>query len=343
MPKNNAANNEFTPNADGFDITAGTAARTLTLTSGSVTMVGGSGVTYNFPTNSNYNKLVGMDGSNNAFIPNSVGHYTTTAASAGTLALTSSSTRYQFITGVTTHTITLPNATTLALGQMYHIRNDSTGSVTVQDATSPTPVVLFILPGGMDIDVTCTSISTAAGTWVFEVTGSQGIIPSEQYIINNANRTLTSQTGAQKIFGTPTNGALTVNPLSTYFFECVIYLTGMSPTTGNAGFNLIGAGSATVTTASYFVHGLDSTTQTTGLALGGSFVATTASTAVMVTTGTGTALHAFIKGTFKTNAGGTIIPSISQTTAAAAVVNPGTYFRCWKVGDAATNFAGAWT
>lgn len=343
MPKNNSSNNDFTPNADGFTIAGGTTQRSLVLTNGNVSMIGGGSITYNFPTDLNYNKLVGMDGSNNAFIPNSVGHYTTTAASAGTLALTSSSTKYQFITGVTTHTITLPNATTLTLGQMYHIRNDSTGSVTVTDATSPTPVVLFVLPGGMDIDVTCTSISTAAGTWVFEVTGSQGIIPSEQYIINNANRTLTSQTGAQKIFGTPTNGALTVNPLSTYFFECVIYLTGMSGTTGNGGFNLIGAGSATVTTASYFAHGLDATTQTTAAAIGGVFVATTSSTAIMTLTGTGTALHAFIKGTFKTNAGGTIIPSISLTTAAAAVVNPGTYFRCWKVGDAATNFAGAWT
>src|SRR5581483_10563522 len=54
-----------------------------------------------------------------------------TASSGGTLTLTFSSSRYQQITGVQSHTIVLPDTTTLPKGFAFVISNRSTGIVTV--------------------------------------------------------------------------------------------------------------------------------------------------------------------------------------------------------------------
>jgi hypothetical protein len=60
--------------------------------------------------------------------------YTTTATAAGTTVLTVGSNYYQYFTGATTQTITLPVTSTLVLGQSYYFVNLSSGALTINSS-----------------------------------------------------------------------------------------------------------------------------------------------------------------------------------------------------------------
>ena len=87
---------------------------------------------------------------------------TSTASSGGTLTLTASSLRRQFITGTLSHNVKLPVATLLSPSRDFIIINRSTDLVTVQyqDATTLTTIT----PGSYKI-VILTNNSTANGVW----------------------------------------------------------------------------------------------------------------------------------------------------------------------------------
>jgi len=86
-----------------------------------------------------------------------------TATANGTQTLTVSSKAQQVYTGSTSgQLVKLPDATTLVAGHTYWLWNDSTVSVTIQNAT---PTTLFVLPAGYRSQVTVTNIGTAAGSW----------------------------------------------------------------------------------------------------------------------------------------------------------------------------------
>lgn len=170
-----------------------------------------------------------------------------------------------------------------------------------------------------------------------------GAIPAVAFCIQRTAYTLTSSTSLQKAFNPTTNGALTVAAGTTYFFECSLNLSSMSATSGNFGFSVLGAGTATLTSAAWHAIGLDATTQTTAAAIGGVFSASAGATGNIVTDGTGTAASVKITGTFTVNAGGTIIPSLQLTTAAAAVVGVNSWFRCTPVCASGSSYIGNWS
>ena len=87
--------------------------------------------------------------------------FTTTATAAGTTALTNSSTYYQYFTGSTTQTITLPLNTTIQNGWSFHIANNSTGNLTVNSNSGA--LVATIIPQ-VTAHVTCVdaTVNTAA-------------------------------------------------------------------------------------------------------------------------------------------------------------------------------------
>jgi hypothetical protein len=165
----------------------------------------------------------------------------------------------------------------------------------------------------------------------------------EYFIIQNATYTLTSTTNIQKLFNATTNGAFTVLADSTYWFECQMNLSAMSATSGNLRFDVLGAGTATLTNAAWSAVGLDNSTIGTAAANGGSFTASNVSTGNIVTAGAGTGLIANITGVIRVNAGGTIIPSVGLTTAAAAVVGTNTWFRIRKIGSGSVTSLGSWS
>lgn len=90
--------------------------------------------------------------------------FTTTASSAGTLTLTRASETKQIITGVTTHTIVLPDATTMSadLGRRFFIINKSSGVVTVNDGAAG---LVGTIPGGAQAEIHLRAAGSAAGTW----------------------------------------------------------------------------------------------------------------------------------------------------------------------------------
>lgn len=354
MAKRNSSNQDFNINLDGFDLTAGTAPRKLAVTGGDVTLTGGSASTvYSFPTVANYTRLIGSNSGDNALFTNDVGTYQTTVTAATTTTLTVASPKNQYFTGTTTQTCRLPVASTLEAGTAYEIVNDSTGAVTIQrgDATAFAPAL--VLAPGQAVFLRCINISNSPGTWDVEVSSTEGVKQAQQYVQFTGDRAALvsgSSTTFNPIFiganaGGLTAGSLTLSGATTYFFECFLHVTTMSATSGNFAFSLLGNGTATASSVSFFAHGLDNTTQSTGVALGGSAhltTATGANTVAIITAATGTAAHVFIKGVLRTNAGGTMIPQIALATANAAVVKAGSYFSITKAGPSTQAYYGAW-
>lgn len=180
-----------------------------------------------------------------------------------------------------------------------------------------------------------TNFLRADGTWAAPAGGV-----SYAYGQLTADYTLASQTAAQKLFNFSANGALTLST-GRYLFRAIIYLTGMSGTSGNAAFSF--AGTATLANILYHVTGIDNSSPLGAGAQGGSAAVTSASAASMVTAGTGTGLVAEITGIINVTGAGTIIPSIALVTAAAAAVKAGSFFECIRVGDTGSNTQGSWS
>ena len=161
-------------------------------------------------------------------------------------------------------------------------------------------------------------------------------------VVLDAAYTLTSATTAQKIFNASTNGALTL-PTGWYRFNSVIGVTGLSATTGNAQFQILGGGTATLGGVLYSVVGVDGASGTAATQTGSWSVASS-SAASAVTAGTGTSLLFNINGTFEVTATGTIIPSLALVTAAAGSVVVGSFFECKRWGALNANvLIGSWS
>lgn len=166
--------------------------------------------------------------------------------------------------------------------------------------------------------------------------------PEENFIASTSTYTLTSTTSSQKLFNATTNGALAVAGSTSYFFECQFILSSMSGTSGNTKFDLLGAGTATLTSTGWTSSGVDNTSPATAATSSAAYTAASISSTNVVGAGTGTGLFVTIRGIFRVNAGGTIIPSVALTTAAAAVVGVNSYFRCTPIGSNTVTNVGGW-
>lgn len=158
----------------------------------------------------------------------------------------------------------------------------------------------------------------------------------------SANYTLTSTTAAQKLFNWSTNGALSLEA-GFYAFECGLYILSMSATAGNGQFLLKGGGNATLASIFYQVVGNDNSNPTGPGSYGGTVSVNEAGAAGMTTTGTGTGLGTTVRGVFDITAAGTIIPSIALQSAAAAIVQAGSFFRCRRLGPTGAATQGSWS
>lgn len=155
---------------------------------------------------------------------------------------------------------------------------------------------------------------------------SRGIIQSSTY-------TLTSTTSLQKLFNA-NGGSIAVSGNTTYEFECMFSLSSMSSSSGNCGFNIIGAGTATLTNATWsVVGGIDGTTLSTSATSNSMFSENSAETGNIVNASTGQRMFAVIKGIIRVNAGGTLIPSVNLTNSAAAVTSTNSYFKVKPIGN----------
>ena len=102
---------------------------------------------------------------------------TSTATAASTTALVVGSNYYQFFTGSTTQTVTLPVVTGLAQGQGFEIFNLSTGVVTVESSGAN---VIQAMAANTILKLVCINTSGGTGTaswsWMYE--SAQGSLPA---------------------------------------------------------------------------------------------------------------------------------------------------------------------
>jgi hypothetical protein len=224
-----------------------------------------------------------------------------------------------------------PNSLTIAGGRFV------TAAVTANDpGLQLTAGTVMTTPaaGAIEMDSNCMYGTTDAG--------NRGYIPLRHFIRCDSAKTLTSTTSEQALFDSPANGTLTLET-GTYLFEGLLYITSMSATSGNAAIDLLGAGTATAASWLWSAQGVDATDPTAAAAQLGSFAVTQQSVASIVTAATGTALALVLKGTFEITGAGTLIPSISLVTAAAASVNIGSCIIIERIGSTSVASVGQWS
>jgi hypothetical protein len=123
-----------------------------------------------------------------------------------------------------------------------------------------------------------------------------------------------------------------------YFFECIFNLTSLSGSSHSIAFSLGGTASFTSLMYEWIGGGGN---PSTGLDMNAS---ATATATTVVAAGTTAACNVVIRGSMRVNAGGTVIPQVTQVTAsAAAVVAAGSYFRAWPAGSGAVTNVGDWS
>jgi hypothetical protein len=171
-----------------------------------------------------------------------------------------------------------------------------------------------------------------AAAYVTPTTSQRGVILSDQFILQQGAYTLTSQTAAQKLFNPTTNGTVTLTA-GTYAFDCGFSLSSMSATSGSFGFAFGGAATFTQYWNAIGQKGATTTQMTYN---------TTANTSLAVAS-TGTSGSAQINGVLVVTVGGTLIPQVSLTQAAAAVVGIGSYFRIRPLGSSSVTNVGNWS
>ena len=128
---------------------------------------GGTGVT----ASSGVNSVMLRDSNANTQINNIIQGWTSTVSAGGTTTLTVASSYWQRLTGSTTQTIQLPDATTLVAGTSYLFDNDSTGNLFITNNGGS--AIETVPPGGYST-VFLESNSTSNGTW-----GRFGMLPTE--------------------------------------------------------------------------------------------------------------------------------------------------------------------
>lgn len=162
--------------------------------------------------------------------------------------------------------------------------------------------------------------------------GNRGVVTVEHCIRQDSSRSLPNDTNENALFNSVTNGRLTLET-GTYFFRGMIYVTGMSATSGNALIDVLGAGTAVAGTWLWQAWGIDNSTLTNAGTKTGTFTITQQSVASIATAGTGTGLATQIEGTVEITTAGTLIPSIDQVTASAATLAAGSYFCINRIGS----------
>jgi hypothetical protein len=207
------------------------------------------------------------DANANVQINNIVENLTATPTSAGTLTLTSASSGVQQFTGSTTHTMVMPNATTLSVGTNYQVMNRSSGAVAVQANGGG---LLQSMAGNSILFMFLTNNSTAAGIWDLSYippAGGGGTVTSVSVVTANgfagtvatatstpAITLSTSVTGMLKGNGT----ALSAAVASTDYMAPGSFVTRETPTGTINGVNTTFtlANSPIVNTEQIFLNGL---------------------------------------------------------------------------------------
>ena len=151
--------------------------------------------------------IASWDANTNFRATNMIEGYATTVTAAGTTVLTVTSPAQQFFTGATTQTVTMPVASTCALGQKWLIVNNSSGIVTVQSSGANS---IIAMPAGTNSTITCVLTSgTTAASWNAESTAGVAGVTS---ITGTTNQVIANQPSGAVILSLPQNIGTTSSP-----------------------------------------------------------------------------------------------------------------------------------
>jgi hypothetical protein len=173
---------------------------------------------------------------------------------------------------------------------------------------------------------------------------NRGVLPAEQFIALVNDYVANDSASAQKVFNSPTNGAITLDAATTYMFEGVYYITRSLGSTSHTLGVLFGLGGS-LTSITYTAD----TTSTATYALGtvSRFYNTTASllTVTGASTSTTENITVVLKGIVRTNAAGTFTPQIQYSAApgGAPTILKNSYFRVVPVGTSSVASVGNWS
>lgn len=296
----------------------------------SVAAAGGSGAPGGSDTQVQYNNLSAFGG---------LARVTGDGNDISLVGSTSGSTKL-IATANASGTLTLPAAT-----------DTLTGKATVDDLTNKR---LYPLAAGDTTHAplkhsTDTLLTTPqAGAYEYDGTvhysthaaSERGVALSRQIIKLRSPYTLTSQTAAQNLFNSPANGQITLAAHVTYRFRCSFALASMSTSAGAFGFAL--GGTATILKQAWLAiaqkNGTSLATPTAATLIFATAATTISGSAASTAFG-----NAFIEGYIEVSSAGTIIPQVSLTVAAAAIVQAGAFFELEPVGADTVVSVGNWS
>jgi hypothetical protein len=173
---------------------------------------------------------------------------------------------------------------------------------------------------------------------------NRGVLQSAQFIALVNDYVANDSSSAQKVFNSPTNGAITLDGSTTYMFEAVYYITRSLGSNSHTLSTLFALG-GTLTSITYTAD----TTSTTGNTLGTvSRIYGTSASGVVVTgasTSTTENITVVLRGIVRTNGGGTFTPQIQYSAApgGAPTILKNSYFRIIPVGTNSVASVGNWS
>ena len=173
---------------------------------------------------------------------------------------------------------------------------------------------------------------------------NRGVVATEQFIALVSDYIANDSATAQKVFNSPTNGAITLDASTTYMFEGVYYITRALGSNSHTLSTLFALG-GTLTSIAYTAD----TTSTTGATLGAvSRIYGTSSTALVVTAAsvsTTENITVVIKGMVRTNGAGTFTPQIKYDSApgGSPTILKNSYFRMMPLGNSTVASVGNWS
>lgn len=203
-----------------------------------------------------------------------------------------------------------------------------TTALTFSRANSQTTIQQLILNTALAVAQGGTGATTLTG--MVKGNGasamSAAVVGTDYAFVNRAVQdvvgTLTSQTALQKIFSPTgaTNGAFTVSAGKRYVFRVVASFGSLSATSSTISFGLLGT--ATFTDLQWWADANKGAATPTAVTNTRSGSATGVAVTSATTTTTG---YMIVTGYFTVNAGGTVIPAIGMSVAAAGVVAIGSH------------------
>ena len=166
-----------------------------------------------------------------------------------------------------------------------------------------------------------------------------GVVNASQFVILTSDYTTPAGTAnvLKQAFNATTNGTLTLTT-GTYLFKCLLAISAMSSTAGTLAFGFGG----TVSARFRYVANANKIAVGTGGAPNTTFANVMTAT-VLTASNTTTTGYALIEGSIAVVVGGTLIPSIALSVAAACVVATGSYFILTPIGSSTATTVGNWS